>query len=79
MTQRKSESAAFLGTQKNKVQTGERRWVLTLLLFILLYQLLQLFSFLLLHLSLPVFRVVLRGAKTPISVGFSFSSASKTC
>lgn len=79
VTQRKSESAVFLEPQKNKFRPGEQRSVLTLLIFIFSYQLLQLFSFLLLHLLLPVLHVKLRGAKTLISVCFTFSSPSKTC
>lgn len=78
VTQRKSESAVFLETQKNKSGPGERCSVLTLLIFVFSYQLLQLLSFLLLHLLLPVFHVKLRGAKTLMSVCFTFSSASKT-
>lgn len=79
VTHRKSESAVFLETQKNKFRSEKWRSVLTLFIFILSYQLLQLFSFLLLHLSLPVFHVILRGAKTLISVCFTFSSACETC
>lgn len=57
MTQRKSESAVFLETPKHFALP------LTLLIFILSCQLLQLSSFLLLHLSLPVFHVILGGEK----------------
>lgn len=71
--------SGLLKTQKNKFRPWEWRSVLTLLIFILSYQLLQLFSFLLLHLSLPVFHVILQGAKTLISVCFTFSSVLKTC
>lgn len=67
VTQRKSASAAFLETQTNKRGPGERRSVLTLLVFVFSYQLLQLLSFLLLHLLWPVFHVKLRGAETLMS------------
>lgn len=67
VTQRKSASAVFLETQTNKSGPGEQRSVLTLLIFVFSYQLLQLLSFLLLHLLLPVFHVKLRGAETLMS------------
>lgn len=47
-------------TCENKLQYEE---ILTLLIFTLSYQLLQLFSFLTLHLSLPLFNVILKSKK----------------